>query len=348
MSGEKNMLSSKDILLKTNISRATLNNYIRMGILPRPIVRAPLDGIKGPKKIGYFPGHVLNIIEKVRHLKNEGFSMEVIAEKMKPPEPTRPLSDSVETRKAMKTRKGIPGTLTLFPEMEPSVPVTIAKQKIKAVGLHWVHHVLPSLLSLCVLHASLEPLNVLSDEMPPEDYCAFLNKVWKEFETICVRHGGLCQYGNLFIAVFLGGEKTTCLKNALNAGIEVRDLSHRIHALLTRGRSVTKYIHLNVGLGFGEEYCAMVKGFPGRIITPAGRAASEARMLSAYARGGTLWASKNLLCRLNLEERRNYRFGIRQGEDFIEHTFVRIQNVPTGPERDEPSSLSDIIAAEIL
>ena len=74
-----NLITSKEIIEKTGISRATLNNYIKMGILPKPIVRRPGPEQKGVKQIGYFPTSVLENILKVKLLKQQGNSMEDIA-----------------------------------------------------------------------------------------------------------------------------------------------------------------------------------------------------------------------------------------------------------------------------
>ena len=66
-----NLITSKEIIKKTGISRATLNNYIKMGILPKPIVRRPGPEQKGVKQIGYFPITVLERILKVKLLKQQ-------------------------------------------------------------------------------------------------------------------------------------------------------------------------------------------------------------------------------------------------------------------------------------
>jgi len=79
MMGVDNLITSKEILDKTGISRATLNNYIKMGILPKPIVRRPGPEQKGVKQIGYFPASVLDSILKVQLLKQQGNSMDDIA-----------------------------------------------------------------------------------------------------------------------------------------------------------------------------------------------------------------------------------------------------------------------------
>jgi len=77
---ESNLITSKEIIEKTGISRATLNNYIKMGILPKPIVRRPGPEQKGVKQIGYFPLSVLEAILKVKLLKQQGNSMDDIAQ----------------------------------------------------------------------------------------------------------------------------------------------------------------------------------------------------------------------------------------------------------------------------
>jgi len=74
------MLSSKEILVKSDISRATLNNYVALGILPRPVLKkAPKAAGRAPR-LGYFPDSTLDIIKRVNALKSEGLSMNQIAE----------------------------------------------------------------------------------------------------------------------------------------------------------------------------------------------------------------------------------------------------------------------------
>lgn len=76
------LISSKDILNKTGISRGTLNNYIKFGILPRPSIKTPTFEQEKAKKIGYFPLIVLDIISTVKRMKKEGLSMEEIIREM--------------------------------------------------------------------------------------------------------------------------------------------------------------------------------------------------------------------------------------------------------------------------
>jgi len=88
------LLTSKKVLEKANVSRATLNNYIALGILPKPILKKPVTGESGSARaprIGCFPSSVLDIIERVNVLKSQGLAMARIAEQLKaePVIPTR-------------------------------------------------------------------------------------------------------------------------------------------------------------------------------------------------------------------------------------------------------------------
>jgi len=75
---ESKPISSKEVMARTGISRATLNNYISLNIIPSPEVRRPEDP-GGPTKIGYFPDWVVERIEKVHQLKDQGMRMSQIA-----------------------------------------------------------------------------------------------------------------------------------------------------------------------------------------------------------------------------------------------------------------------------
>lgn len=75
------MISSKELLDKTGISRATLNNYIAMGLLPRPLVSAPGREEQGrARQLGYFPESAVDRIVEIQRLKREGCAMaEIVA-----------------------------------------------------------------------------------------------------------------------------------------------------------------------------------------------------------------------------------------------------------------------------
>lgn len=83
------MITSKDLLARTGVSRATLNNYISMNLLPRPEVKrvSPSPG-EAPTTLGYFPDWAIARIEEIRSLKQLGMSIDAIKSKLaNQPEP---------------------------------------------------------------------------------------------------------------------------------------------------------------------------------------------------------------------------------------------------------------------
>lgn len=76
------MLSSKEILDATDISRATLNNYISLGLLSKPVVANPGSAAGGPRQLGFFPDDSIERIRKIQQLKREGYSMAKIAARL--------------------------------------------------------------------------------------------------------------------------------------------------------------------------------------------------------------------------------------------------------------------------
>lgn len=77
------MITSKDLLARTGVSRATLNNYIAMNLLPRPEVKrvSPAPG-EAPTTLGYFPDWAIARIEEIRSLKQSGMSIDAIKSKL--------------------------------------------------------------------------------------------------------------------------------------------------------------------------------------------------------------------------------------------------------------------------
>lgn len=77
------MLTSFEVMQAANISRATLNNYISQGLLPRPLVKNPEPGASTQaRQIGYFPDEVLARLERIRQLKKDGQAMAEIVRQL--------------------------------------------------------------------------------------------------------------------------------------------------------------------------------------------------------------------------------------------------------------------------
>ena len=76
---EPNLITSTEVLKRTGISRAMLNEYIKMGILPGLVVQKTGQDTQGINQVSYFPESVVWRIELVKKLEREGEPMEKIA-----------------------------------------------------------------------------------------------------------------------------------------------------------------------------------------------------------------------------------------------------------------------------
>jgi len=78
------MISSKELIARTGLSRATLNNYIRLGLLPRPEVRTGEEASDGAARLGYFPDSAVERIAEIKSLRQQGISMDRMIEHLEP------------------------------------------------------------------------------------------------------------------------------------------------------------------------------------------------------------------------------------------------------------------------
>jgi class 3 adenylate cyclase/DNA-binding transcriptional MerR regulator len=117
------MLTSKQLIDKTGISRATLNNYIARGLLPKPLVTKPDSEGRGPRQIGFFPENSIERIEKIQNMKRGGLSMEQIAAQLQKDEgDSRPSFQVDSTSAAVLHHPSSPATaeqLTLTMDQIP-------------------------------------------------------------------------------------------------------------------------------------------------------------------------------------------------------------------------------------
>ena len=110
------ILTSFEVMEAANISRATLNNYISQGLLPRPLVKNPEPGAPTTaRQIGYFPEEVLARLERISQLKKEGYAMSDIAKQLEEdgfPVLETPTQELKATQSSTQDIKSAPQTVT--------------------------------------------------------------------------------------------------------------------------------------------------------------------------------------------------------------------------------------------
>jgi adenylate cyclase len=106
-------ISSLDIINKTGISRATLNNYIRMNLLPRPVVKRPKETSVRARMLGYFPESVIDTIIHIKELKKKGYTMDSITDRLKRSESISTSGETIMPYEKREEDKSNPLTVTI-------------------------------------------------------------------------------------------------------------------------------------------------------------------------------------------------------------------------------------------
>ena len=127
------MITSKQLIELTGISRATLNNYIALGILPNPVILPPQTDEERATRMGHFPDEAIERVKQVQALKKEGLSMTVISQRFQekllgsPPESVEPMPQEEIQQKQEVKKVSLPGPKATFiqPEQRLSQALTM-------------------------------------------------------------------------------------------------------------------------------------------------------------------------------------------------------------------------------
>ncbi len=135
------MLTSKQLIEITGISRATMNNYVAQGLLPRPDVKKPEGGGERARQLGYFPDDAVDRVAEIQDLKRQGLTMGQIVVRLvggaavvteKPAAVTAPASET----------KAVPApALTTVPTPDGGVRLTLDDLDQPAYMVNYNFHV---------------------------------------------------------------------------------------------------------------------------------------------------------------------------------------------------------------
>ncbi|HHO48207.1 MAG TPA: hypothetical protein ENN06_07110 [Desulfobacteraceae bacterium] len=312
------MITSKFIIEKTGISRATLNNYIKLGILPKPIVGPPPPDSRNVKQIGYFPGEVIARIDRVKLLKSRGRSMDEIARLFQ--ENRAPLdSHSDSTAKTAGIPSNFKTTISAGREPGPGVRPVVGPLK-------------PSLLNLCVLRADFQDADRISAELPPWQYFALADGLWESAGPVIAAHNGICGVhpGDGLLGYFIGNSAENHIVNGLDCALELREIMKKFSWKWQEKKGWGNDLYLNIGISAGREFFGTIMTGAGLRFSAPGDTVNSASILAAFARNGEIWATKNLLSSLSPEERFMFRFGVDRKKEpgsFIHDCFARLSDL---------------------
>jgi len=77
-----NALSLDEVCRRTSLSRGTVHNYVRRGLIPKPDLCRDREAGRRYRKMAYFPPSVLDRLAAIQRLKDEGHSLDVIVQRL--------------------------------------------------------------------------------------------------------------------------------------------------------------------------------------------------------------------------------------------------------------------------
>lgn len=310
------MLNSKEILEQTGISRATLNNYIGWGIVPRPEVLPPGPQDGEAPRIGYFPDQIVGRIAQIQRLKKEGWSMTRIAEHFggRPPPPGAVEDEGLPAptpAPAAEIRPGPP----LRPAPQQSPPFAAAEHgRKRAAG--------PT--EVAVLVAGLQHSTRIWSELPPEEYFELINQIWSTVDPIFRRHAGTDgkHPADGMVCYFFPLPTGSYLWNALLAAQEIRPAMRRVSKEWQLKKGWSTELYMNIGIDEGREWLGTFKPAGEVEFTALADTIRQAARISDFSRFGAIWATRNLLGKLSDDERRRLKYGVRRKNSDGQHVFL--------------------------
>ncbi len=339
---DERQISSIDILKKSGLSRATLNNYIKMGILPHPIVKRPDDNmVSKAKQMGYFPYSVLDTLEMIIQYKKGGLRMEEICTLL-----TRKSIGSFESTLDTEQANDTGGTfsqkrssdyrkeseeLFSFRETQPGTLSidTVTKRDTAAL----LRQGAPTLVSFSVLAMELQNATKICAELPPEEYFSLIRRIWKSTTLLLKNYFGIYgkHTGNGMVFYFLRDRDSSYLMNAIICALELREMMKKKSHEWKTNKGCPEDLYLNTGISEGQEFIGTIAAAPAAEFISLGDSVHSACLLSDLACSGSVWTTKNLLNRLDEKDRKQIRYGIYRREQnrdiLVENVFSRVMDL---------------------
>jgi hypothetical protein len=310
------MLSSKDILERTGISRATLNNYISAGLVPRPEVLPPNPQDGGAPRIGYFPDDTIERIETIQRLKREGWSLGRILD--------------------FFSGKTLPATPAPSLALDRGVDLPVADS--------------PSIMVVAVLALTLHDADGLWVALSVHDYFALANEVAGDVRReIAKRQGDVLRVApHRFVCRFLPRPGGDHLWNALEASLSLREAVREISGRWKLRRNWDWDIELDAGLCDGESW---VSTTPPDDVQIVGETMGDAEEMSRWARRGSILVTRSYIARLPETLRSRIVHGVpeprqHEGSPARPMTFARLRDI--APSGGLPRRIASLPVTEIV
>jgi len=216
---------------------------------------------------------------------------------------------------------------------------------------------LPVLTDVAVLVADLQSSVRICTELPPEEYFELINQIWASMEPIFRRYYGTHgkHVGDGMVYYFFPQPDGNYIFNALMCAREMKSVMRKISKEWQLRKNWLNELYLNTGLNEGHEWLGVFHIETKVEFTVLGDTINHAARLSDFARGGAIWATKNLLGKLPENDRQRVKFGIRHHdmngqEIFVGASYSRISELAhlNGSRNEKFNEIAALPITEII
>ena len=216
---------------------------------------------------------------------------------------------------------------------------------------------LPSLVSFSVLVADLQGSVRICAELPPEEYFELINAMWKLLEESFRKFNGIFgkKIGDGVVYYFLKKQDPEYIMNSISCALEIRERMSRFSIDWKLRKKWYNDLYLNIGINEGQEYFSTTTPSSTNIeFTALGDTINYASRLSNLARYGSIITTKNLMNKLDEENKKELRFGVvkrvNERDVFVEKVFSQVIDLVKEDEarRERFADIAALPVTEIL
>ena len=207
---------------------------------------------------------------------------------------------------------------------------------------------LPVMKPLAVLVADLQNSVRICSDLPPDEYFSLINQIWATMGPILRKYTGTHgkHVGDGVVYYFFPQAESNYLFNAVACADELRQAMRKISSEWQLKKNWFTELQLNIGLHEGQEWLGSFQSANHIEFAVLGNTINQASRLSDFARQGSIWATKDLISKLSVDERSRIEFGVlrksqENGDRFVASTYAQVESL-LDLQQDKHEKLRDI------
>jgi class 3 adenylate cyclase len=217
---------------------------------------------------------------------------------------------------------------------------------------------IPSLTSLCILSGRLESSLHLRTALPPYEYFDLINQIILASHQCFKNHGGTpgrsIQEGVVCFFLSAPDSPREYLNSAIRCAQAVKQMVATVDKRWKYKKVWKNTLQMNMGIHCGEEWLGTIPSSLAFDFTVMGESLIETVKLSEFARGGSVWASKQVIENMSPTDRQRVEFGVGHGtaqERFVSPgIYSQVKELISGEEMQQRglTAIKNLAVTEII